>query len=133
MPVPGKQQWEGATQVNQRPILLDSSTAPNLVDMGRRSASRAAPDGATTRRAGNPSADETSRETALPAEQSCRSKAGHHSHHEDHGERGKRRFGAHSLREQDGQDQRRLLPERRGGGPVLVRGRESRPHGEGDQ
>jgi hypothetical protein len=32
-----------------------------------------------------------------------------------------------------GQAHRPLLPSGRGGGPVVVRGRESRPHGEGVQ
>jgi hypothetical protein len=50
-----------------------------------------------------------------------------------HGERGKRRTGARTLCKQEGQGQRRLMPDRRGGGPVVVRGRESRLHGEGDQ
>jgi len=32
-----------------------------------------------------------------------------------------------------GKVRRRLMPSGRGGGPVVVRGRESRPHGEGVQ
>jgi hypothetical protein len=32
-----------------------------------------------------------------------------------------------------GKVRRRLMPPGRGGGPVVVRGRESRPHGEGVQ
>jgi hypothetical protein len=36
-------------------------------------------------------------------------------------------------REGPGQAHRPLLPSGRGGGPVVVRGRESRPHGEGVQ
>ncbi len=51
----------------------------------------------------------------------------------EHGERGKRRSSAHTLSMQDGQGQRRLMPGRRGGGPVVVRDRESRLQGEGDQ
>jgi hypothetical protein len=33
----------------------------------------------------------------------------------------------------DGKARRRLMPPRWGGGPVVVRGRESRSHGEGEQ
>jgi hypothetical protein len=50
-----------------------------------------------------------------------------------HGERGKRHSGAPTLGRQTEQGQRHLRPKRRGGGPVVVGGRESRPHGEGDQ
>ena len=38
-----------------------------------------------------------------------------------------------SIQDGGGQDHRRLMAPGRGGGPVVVRGRESRPHGEGAQ
>ena len=67
--------------------------------------------------------------------QACRGKAGHRSRQPVCGERGNRLLVANlSVNQADSGKARRLpMASGRGGGSVVVRGRESRPHGEGTQ
>jgi len=67
--------------------------------------------------------------------QACRGKAGHRSRQPVCGERGNRPLGANlsAIRVGSGKARRLLMARGRGGGSVVVRGRESRPHGEGTQ
>lgn len=72
------------------------------------------------------------RETAIARGMACRGKVGCRPGQTDHGERGKRPVRA-GLRCQPGKARRLLMRSGRGGVRVVVRGRESRPHGEGGQ
>jgi hypothetical protein len=67
--------------------------------------------------------------------QACRGKAGRRSRRPVCGERGNRLWVASLPAGQVGSGKARglLMTQRRGGGSVVVRGRESRPHGEGTQ
>jgi hypothetical protein len=67
--------------------------------------------------------------------QACRGKAGHRSRRTVCGERGNRLRVASLPASQvrSGKARRLLMTRGRGGGSVVVRGRESRPHGEGTQ
>jgi hypothetical protein len=72
------------------------------------------------------------RDTASARWMVCRGKADCRPGQTDHGERGKRPMRA-GLRWQPGKARCRLMRTGRGGVRVVVRGRESRPHGEGGQ
>ena len=67
--------------------------------------------------------------------QACRGKAGHRSRRPVCGERGNRPRAAFLPTSQvgNGKARRLLMARGRGGGSVVVRGRESRLHGEGTQ
>jgi hypothetical protein len=67
--------------------------------------------------------------------QACRGKAGHRSRRPVSGERGNRLWVAFlpASRAGSGKARRLLMTWGRGGGSVVVRGWESRPHGEGTQ
>jgi hypothetical protein len=71
--------------------------------------------------------------TALCARHGCRSKAGHQPTQRNTVNVGSVRETLMLGNAEHGQGQRRLMPCERGGGPVVVGGRESRPQGEGDQ
>src|SRR5947209_6548162 len=76
---------------------------------------------------------EATRGTALRVWRGCRSTAGHHPYQRNMVNVGSVDQAPLPRWMRGGQEQRHLRPDRRGGGPVVVSGRESRPQGEGDQ
>jgi hypothetical protein len=105
----------------------------NLVDEGRSSTREAMVDGDPTRQV-------RWRRTWRGRAQNCvvcatwlQEQSWAPPHPTEHCERGKRPRDAYARHLEHGQGQRRLMPRGRGGGPVVVGGRESRPQGEGDQ
>ncbi len=126
-PGSGKQ-GEKAYERNQRVRLRKRCAGSNLVDMGRSAVHDRLVDGRLRRRyrwAGQ----EATRKAAAYSWRGCRGIAGRLPRRSVTGERGKRPRSPAPC----GQACRLLVVVGRGGAFVVVRGRESRPHGEGRQ
>jgi hypothetical protein len=120
-------------QMNQCLRPLKSSTDSNLVDLGRCSAGTASV--LWRDRSDRPQTDgrsEASANTAMYPKRNCRGVAGHLPRQAVIGERGNRAGGALAPQGEGRAHGQHMLPAR-DGVPVVVRGRESRPQGEGGQ
>jgi hypothetical protein len=116
--------------VNQWMKPLNANDRPNLVDMGRHSAGRiVSVDSASPHAVGR---EVVPGKTAMYLRRSCRGKAGCLLHQVVISERGNQAGSAHPSQE-DGHACGPQMESVWGGVSVVVRGRESRPHGEGRQ
>ncbi len=112
---------------------LQNGTDSNLVDMGR-VGSESAPERASRRAPRTPLVRkevEVSGKVCGVPETSCRERAGHHPRRMGRGVPGNRLEAPSPW--QAGKERRPLTASLRGGAPVVVRGWESQPHGEGGQ
>jgi hypothetical protein len=121
----------------QKPVVeppKEQCTGSNLVDLGR---DCSAPKPSTTGGDGLGVVDAGSRDEVLRGSRghACRGKAGRRSRQTVCGERGNRSWSAFPPGVQLGGGKAcgLLMGQERDGGSVVVRGRESRPHGEGAQ
>ena len=129
----GKQDGTVYERRNQWLNPLQNSTGSNLVDMGRVD-SESVPECPCRHAPRLPAVREVvevSGKVCGVPETSCRGRAGHHTRRMGHGVPGNRCEAPSPWRA--GKERRPPMASWRGGAPVVVRGRESRPHGEGGQ
>lgn len=109
---------------------LQSSTSSNLVDMGWCSKGDAIADGGPTPVTLAPGDPEAAQKTVMYVRIGCSGKAGHQPGPMEISERGNH---LDTVWTHSGRGHRLCLGSRWDGVLVVVRGRESRPHGEGGQ